>query len=59
MSVMVPKRVFFTRGVGFHKEELRSFEIALRHAGIEKCNLVTVLKHSSTGVAKLFLRRKA
>jgi arginine decarboxylase len=39
---MIPKEVFFTRGVGHHKEELRSFELALRNAGIEKCNLVTV-----------------
>jgi arginine decarboxylase len=28
--------------VGTHKEELRSFELALREAGIEKCNLVQV-----------------
>ena len=39
---MVPKRVFFTKGVGRHKDELQSFELALRNAGIEKCNLVTV-----------------
>ncbi len=39
---MVPKRVFFTKGVGRHKEELQSFEAALRNAGIEKCNLVKV-----------------
>ena len=38
----VPKCIFFTKGVGFHKEELRSFELALRDAGIEKCNIVTV-----------------
>ena len=38
----VPKRVFFTKGVGTHKEELRSFELALRDAKIEKCNLVQV-----------------
>ena len=41
-SSSVPKRVFFTHGVGSHKEELRSFEIALRDAGIEKYNLVHV-----------------
>lgn len=34
--------MFFTKGVGTHKEELRSFELALRDAGIEKCNLVQV-----------------
>ena len=39
---MVPKKVFFTNGVGRHKHELQSFELALRNAGIEKCNIVTV-----------------
>ncbi len=34
--------MFFTKGVGKHKEYLTSFELALRNAGIEKCNLVTV-----------------
>ncbi|MBI3581588.1 MAG: pyruvoyl-dependent arginine decarboxylase, partial [Nitrospinae bacterium] len=38
----VPKKVFFTRGVGVHKEELRSYELALRDAGVEVCNLVMV-----------------
>lgn len=40
--MFVPKRVFFTKGVGTHKEELTSFELALRDAGIEKFNLVQV-----------------
>lgn len=39
---MVPKKVFFTKGVGKHKDELQSFELALRNAGIERCNLVYV-----------------
>ena len=39
---LIPKKVFFTRGVGYHSEELASFELALRDAGIEKFNLVTV-----------------
>jgi arginine decarboxylase len=39
---LVPTRVFFTKGVGTHKEELRSYELALRDAGIEKCNIVHV-----------------
>lgn len=39
---LVPTKVFFTKGVGNHREELRSFELALRDAGIEKCNLVHV-----------------
>ena len=42
MEPWVPRKLFFTKGVGVHKEELRSFELALRDAGIEKCNLVTV-----------------
>jgi len=39
---MVPKKVFFTKGTGRHKHELQSFELALRSAKIEKCNLVSV-----------------
>lgn len=39
---MVPKRVFFTKGAGKHRTRLQSFELALRHAGIEKGNLVRV-----------------
>jgi len=39
---MIPDGVFFTKGVGRHREQLQSFELALRDAGIEKCNLVTV-----------------
>ena len=39
---LIPKEVFFTSGVGKHKLKLQSFEFALRDAGIEKCNLVTV-----------------
>lgn len=38
----VPTKVFFTKGVGRHKDYLSSFEAALRSAGIEICNLVTV-----------------
>lgn len=39
---MVPRKVFLTKGVGIHKDKLASFELALRNAGIEKCNLVCV-----------------
>lgn len=39
---MVPTKVFFTKGVGKDKEQLASFEAALRDAGIEKFNLVLV-----------------
>jgi arginine decarboxylase len=38
----VPKKMFFTRGLGKHKEKLNSFELALRNAGIERFNLVSV-----------------
>ena len=38
----IPKKIFFTKGVGTHREQLHSFELALRDAGIEKCNLVQV-----------------
>jgi len=39
---MVPKRLFYTKGVGVHKEKLASFEMALRVAGLAHCNLVLV-----------------
>lgn len=41
-KLLVPKKMFLTKGVGTHNTELRSFELALRDAGIEKCNLVSV-----------------
>ncbi len=40
--MIIPTRVWFTKGVGVHKDRLASFELALRNAGIEKTNLVTV-----------------
>lgn len=38
----VPAELFFTKGVGKHREKLTSFELALRSAGIAACNLVRV-----------------
>ena len=38
----VPKKIFLTKGVGFHKEKLASFELALREAGVAPLNLITV-----------------
>ncbi|MBI5233067.1 MAG: arginine decarboxylase, pyruvoyl-dependent [Deltaproteobacteria bacterium] len=49
----VPRYVFFTKGVGTHKEELHSFELALRDAGIEKFNLVQVSSIFPPGCKKL------
>jgi len=40
--MFVPTKAFFCKGVGFHKNELQSFELALRGGGIEKQNLVYV-----------------
>ena len=39
---MIPKSFFLTKGVGKHKDQLASFELALRDAGIERFNLVSV-----------------
>lgn len=59
---MVPSKVFFTKGVGVAKHKLMSFEMALRDAGIEKFNLVTVssilppgcqIIHKETGLKML------
>ena len=41
-NFQVPSKVFFTKGVGRHKHQLQSFELALRDAGISQFNLVTV-----------------
>ena len=41
-QMFVAKRMFFTKGVGKHREKLTSFELALRSAGIAACNLVRV-----------------
>jgi arginine decarboxylase len=38
----VPKKVFLTKGVGFHREKLASFEMALRNAKIAPYNIVEV-----------------
>ena len=42
MKIFVPTKIFFTKGVGTHKDELHSFERALRDADIEKYNIVQV-----------------
>lgn len=39
---IVPRKMFFTKGVGRAKAKLAAFEAALRGAGIEKYNLVRV-----------------
>lgn len=40
--MIVPKKMFLTKGVGVDKNRLSSFELALRSAGIERFNLVHV-----------------
>lgn len=42
MENFVPRKMFFVKGVGTHKDKLASFEGALKCAGIEKYNLVYV-----------------
>jgi arginine decarboxylase len=42
MMNMVPSMMFLTRGVGQHRYRLKSFEDALRQAGIAQQNLVQV-----------------
>lgn len=42
MQNLVPNRVFLTKGVGRHKYQLKSFEEALRQAGVAQQNLVQV-----------------
>ena len=42
MDELVPTKVFLTKGVGRHKYQLKSFEEALRKAGVAQQNLVQV-----------------
>ena len=42
MSSLAPTKVFLTKGLGRHKYQLKSFEEALRKAGLAQQNLVTV-----------------
>lgn len=53
-NYLVPRKVFFTKGVGRHPEKLSSFELALRDAGIEKCNLVSVSSILPPGCKRLY-----
>lgn len=41
-GALVPKKVFFTKGVGKSRDYLSSFESALRDAGIAQFNIVSV-----------------
>ncbi|MFC2156598.1 pyruvoyl-dependent arginine decarboxylase [Acidobacteriota bacterium] len=42
MSIIIPSKIFLTRGHGQHKEKLASLELALREAKIAPFNLVKV-----------------
>ncbi len=55
--MIIPKRVFLTKGVGKHKEKLASFESALRDAGIAPFNIVRVSSILPPG-AKLVSKAK-
>ena len=56
-DAMIPKEMFFTKGVGRHMHKLQSFELALRDAGIEKQNLVRVSSIYPTS-CKIILARE-
>ncbi|MHC4488271.1 MAG: pyruvoyl-dependent arginine decarboxylase [Planctomycetota bacterium] len=42
MTNLIPTHIFLTKGVGQHKYQLKSFEAALRQAGVAQQNLVQV-----------------
>lgn len=50
---MIPTKYFLTKGVGIHKDYLASFELALRGAGIEHLNLVSVSSILPAGCKKI------
>ena len=41
-NALVPQKMFFTKGIGIHRQKLTSFEMALRDARIARYNLVRV-----------------
>jgi arginine decarboxylase len=53
----VPTKIFFTKGVGRSKDQLTSFEFALRDAGIAQFNLVHVSSILPPG-AKIVSRKE-
>lgn len=50
---LIPKSFFLTRGMGVHKDELHSFELALRDAGIAHTNIVQVSSILPPGCAQI------
>jgi arginine decarboxylase len=54
---MIPKYFFLTKGVGKHKEQLQSFELALRDAKIQHLNLVNVSSIVPPGCKLITLER--
>ncbi len=57
LPLLIPSRIFLTKGVGKDKEKLASFEAALRNAGIASLNLVRVSSIVPPG-AKIIPRRQ-
>lgn len=50
---MVPAKIFFTKGVGIHKEYLTSFDLALRAAKLASFNLIYVSSIYPPGCKKI------
>ena len=50
---MIPRFFFLTKGVGKHTDYLQSFELALRNAGIHRCNIVNVSSIIPPGCKRL------
>jgi len=50
---MVAQKIFLTKGVGINKEQLASFEAALRDAGLAPFNLVNVSSIFPAGCKKI------
>jgi arginine decarboxylase len=50
---LVASKMFLTKGVGVHKDKLASFELALRDAGVEHCNLVLISSIFPPGCKKI------
>jgi arginine decarboxylase len=56
---LIPSKFFFTKGVGVHTKQLMAFELALRDAGIDKCNLVKISSIIAPGCKRISLEEGA
>ena len=53
LMALIPSKFFFTKGVGVHTKQMMAFELALRDAGVNKCNLVKISSIIAPGCQRI------